>query len=261
MSTVPVTSRPAATGGGLVGAALAEWTKLRSVRSTWWCLAGAAGAVVFLVPIIGFTLANNTEVPGNPPTVSVTEVAGMGAAIVQFILAALALLAITGEYATGSIRPTLQAVPGRGRLLAAKIIVVGGVTLLSGVVLGAMITGLAAVSLGDKGVGPEGGSLRLALAIGLNLALVSLFALGIAALVRRTAGALTILFIVLMVIPAAFDLLSLNDLAALLPARAGSQLMGGGTDPYGPVAGAILLALWAAAVNLAGYWQLRRRDA
>ncbi|MEU8390124.1 ABC transporter permease [Micromonospora sp. NPDC048843] len=261
MSSVPVTSRPAPTGGRLAGAVLAEWTKLRSVRSTWWCVAGAAGSALLFVPIVGFTLGNNTEVPGNPPTVAVSEVAGMGAAVVQFVLGVLALLAFTSEYATGSIRPTLQAVPSRARLLVAKAVVVGVVTLLTGIVLGAMITGLAGFSLGDKGTPPEGGTIRMSLAIGLNFALVSLLALGIAVLVRRTAGALTIVFVVLMVVPATLDLLSLDDLAALLPARAGSQLVGGGTDPYGRVAGAFLLAAWAAAVNLAGYLQLRRRDA
>jgi ABC-2 type transport system permease protein len=45
----------------------------------------------------------------------------------QFGLVALAALAITGEFATGSIRTTLAATPARWAVLTAKAAVVGAV--------------------------------------------------------------------------------------------------------------------------------------
>lgn len=260
-TTVPAAMQAPSGGGRLAGAVASEWTKLRSVRSTWWALVGAAALAAVMVPVVGFTLANNTSQPGGPPAIPVGEVVGLGATVVQFVVATLAILAITDEYSTGTIHPTFQAVPLRGRLLAAKAIVVAAVTLPAGVVLGVIITTLADYSLGDKGIAPDGGLVRMALAISLEFTLVSLLALGVAVLVRRTAGALTIVFVVLIGIPAAADLLSLDDLAELLPARAGSQLISGATDPYGPLAGALLLAAWVVAVNVAAWLTLRTRDA
>src|SRR5690606_40232121 len=49
----------------------------------------------------------------------------------------LAVLAVTAEYASGTIRPTLQAVPVRGRMLAAKALVVAPLLFAATVLTGA----------------------------------------------------------------------------------------------------------------------------
>ncbi|TMR15476.1 hypothetical protein ETD86_27260 [Nonomuraea turkmeniaca] len=50
----------------------------------------------------------------------------------QLIIGVLGVLSITSEYATGTIRASLAAVPRRGRLFAAKAVVVGLVTTVAG---------------------------------------------------------------------------------------------------------------------------------
>lgn len=115
MTTTTLTARrPEAAAIGwprLLGrAGGAEWIKLRSVRSTYGSLVAAV--------------------------------------IVTVGIAALAALAITGEFATGSIRTTLAATPARWAVLAAKAAVVGAVTLPTGLVATALATLAASAILG-----------------------------------------------------------------------------------------------------------------
>ncbi|MFD2352501.1 hypothetical protein ACFSTC_29295 [Nonomuraea ferruginea] len=109
----------------------AEWVKLRSIRSTWLCL--AAGVVVSVLGAItlgGAAAMESEHVQATEPVVSVILFS-------QYAAIALAVLAVTTEYASGTIRPTLQAVPVRGRMLAAKALVVAPVLFAAGVLTGA----------------------------------------------------------------------------------------------------------------------------
>ncbi|MEU5092706.1 ABC transporter permease [Streptomyces sp. NPDC021356] len=262
-TSMPTTAGPSvrASGGGLPGAVAAEWIKLWSVRSTWWCLLGGAGLMLLTTPIIGATMANNKE---KGHTVPVDEVAVSTVYVAQFALIALAMLMVTSEYTSGSIRTTLQSVPMRGRLLAAKTAVAGVVSLLAGIVFGLIGVGVATLSLGDKAESAGAGALGSALRIGVYLALIAVLTMAVAVGLRSAAGTLTIVFVGLTVMPLvlqASDIDPLVSLAERMPNSAGTVFMNASTTPYGPGAGLLLLVLWALAAQAAGYYALRRRDA
>ena len=105
---------PAATGqAGLVGALRSEFTKLRSVRSTYWTIAALFIVSVGVAAIAGFGIANNLH--SNPWNKAGTDAAQ--ASLIAFFeigqlnIAVLGALAITSEYSTGMIRTSLTAMP------------------------------------------------------------------------------------------------------------------------------------------------------
>ncbi|WP_404190174.1 ABC transporter permease [Streptomyces tauricus] len=263
-TSMPVTTagQPVrASGGGLPGAVAAEWTKLWSVRSTWWCLLGGAGLMLLTTPIIGATMANNKA---KGTTVPVGDVAVATVYVAQFALIALAMLMITAEYASGSIRTTLQSVPKRGRLLAAKTAMAAAVSFLAGIVYGLIGVGVSSLSLGDKGETAGGDALGSALRIGVYLALVAVLAVAVAVAVRSAAGTLTIVFVGLTVLPVVLQASDIDPLVALaerMPNSAGTVFMNADTSPYGPGMGLLLLVLWALGTLALGFYVLRKRDA
>ena len=112
---------------------LAEWTKIRSVRSTTWTL------ILFVIITVGFTALIHLGLPsmanwngpralpatsGSPPIRSDSSSARLSG-IGQLTICVLGALVITTEYSTGVIRASLLAVPKRLPMLAAKIAVFG----------------------------------------------------------------------------------------------------------------------------------------
>jgi ABC-2 type transport system permease protein len=124
---------PPATGrAGLRGALASEFTKIRSVRSTYWTLAALLVVSIGIgAAITGGTAASFSHNPANK--------AGFDAAqtslaaffeIGQLIIAVIAALVITSEYSTGMIRTSLTAQPRRGTVYAAKAIVLTSLILV-----------------------------------------------------------------------------------------------------------------------------------
>jgi ABC-type transport system involved in multi-copper enzyme maturation permease subunit len=123
---------PAAGRAGLGGAIASEFTKLRSVRSTYWTLGALFIVSVGLaVAITAGTAANFANNPGNKAGFDATQ-ASLGAffEIGQLIIAVLGAMVITSEYSTGMIRTSLTAQPRRGVVYAAKAIAFTAVTLV-----------------------------------------------------------------------------------------------------------------------------------
>ncbi|MDA0567910.1 ABC transporter permease [Streptomonospora sp. S1-112] len=247
-------------GGGFAGSVAAEWTKLWSLRSTWTCLATAvlltAGPAALGATVLesGGQVANMTA-HGMLPTVVMLS---------QFALVAVASLIITGEYATGAVRTTLTAVPVRGRVLAAKALVLVAAVFPVGLALGGVSIGISTVVFGDAMVFEAEHVAHAVLGTAGYLTAVSLFALGLGTALRSTAGTITATVGVLIGVPMFSTMLNnetILEIASYLPADAGLPLMMGSTDPYGWPAGAALLGAWAAAALAAGYAALRLRDA
>ena len=126
----PATSAPATVAGPVtqVRVVRAEWTKLRALRSTWWC---ALIAVVLIVGL-GAAIAGS----GTPYHVSAGNSAAAGVSVsllgvlfAQLVLGVVGVLAFSGEYGTGMIRATLAVVPSRLPVLWAKLIVLAGLVL------------------------------------------------------------------------------------------------------------------------------------
>jgi hypothetical protein len=117
----------------------------------------------------------------------------LGAFAGLVVLVVIATVFITGEYRRGLIRTTLAATPHRGRVLAAKAIVIGGVTFLIG--LAALLVAVTAgVHLSrDQGqyVLPVGWltEARVIAGTAALLAVAAVLALAVGAMVRRSAAA------------------------------------------------------------------------
>jgi ABC-2 type transport system permease protein len=129
---VPVSSLPPAAGrAGLRGAIASEFTKIRSVRSTYWTLAALLVVSIGIgAAITAGMAANFSDNPANKAGFDATQASLIAFfEIGQLIIGVLAALTITAEYSTGMIRTSLTAQPRRGTVYAAKAIVLTSLTL------------------------------------------------------------------------------------------------------------------------------------
>lgn len=252
----PSTATPS--GGGLRGAIASEWTKLWSVRSTTWTLAMSVVLMVLASTQMAFDIVNN-NIDGDPSydpgVVPLTDPAVSSLILVQYVVLALAMLTVTVEYSTGSIRTTLQCVPVRRNALLAKAVLIAPVTFAVGCAL-SVVGALSALPwLAEWGEPDPAAMVADTLRIGTYLALVCLFTLGVGAVIRSAVGTLITIYLVLGVLP------GLLGGSMLLPAGAGQSFLTDAADPWNPVIGLAVLAAWSALSLFAGTWALRSRDA
>lgn len=252
-----------------------EWTKLWTVRSTWWCLAGATALAIGCSLILGASSATNLLNEGSTARFPAGQSVISATSFVQFALVSLAMLVITSEYASGGMRITLQATPSRGLLLAAKALVLAPVMFATGVLSGAAAAAFEYLVLSGDTFGgyvtlPPAQTAVDLLRVGGFFALVSVLTLGVGAAMRSAAGTLTVVFMLLMGLP--LLLLMTGSQPALevsmrMPLFAGLAFMGsidnltGGPIPYSSGEGVVWLLGWTGAAVAAGYIVLRRRDA
>ncbi|MFY1575208.1 ABC transporter permease [Verrucosispora sp. WMMD703] len=245
----------------------AEWTKLRTVRSTWWTVLASVVLMTATAGQLAIYVANgntNDDPSDDAGVVPVGTVLVDSLELVQYAVLALGLLMITSEFTTGTIRTTLQCTPSRGRVLLAKAAVTAAVTFGLGLLLGGVGALVASPVLGEWGAAPAAGTLRDVVALAAYLALIGVLALGLGAVLRSAVLTLTVLLAVLMIVPLSLrepDITALHRIADALPGEAGRHLLAGDGQPYPPVVGLLLLAGWAAVALLAGRAALRRRDA
>jgi ABC-type transport system involved in multi-copper enzyme maturation permease subunit len=254
-----------------LAACASEWTKLRTVRSTMWSLAFT------VISIIGLGVLLSALMVGRWDNRSPSEITGFdpllysyaGLNLAQLSIGVLGVLVMTSEYTTGVIRLTFGATPQRRLLLGAKVltfsVVVAVVSLISCVTVFFICQALfaakhAGVSIADPGV------LRAVLGGVLHMILIGVIAVGAGAIVRHTAGAVAILFAVLLIIPGLVQLLPApwnNDITLYLPNSAGAAMSAVVRFPnlLSPVAGFIVLAAYAAATIGIAMVLLVRRDA
>ncbi|MEV0198822.1 hypothetical protein [Nonomuraea sp. NPDC050691] len=250
---------------GLKGAIASEWTKFWSVRGTWWTLAvGTAlllGGVVLAAISTRSQHENGTAEPftSSAPFVGSTAVAFMA----QWAVAVLGVMVITSEYSTGTIRATLQWVPNRGRMLLAKILLLVPVLFVVGLVSGAAAVGLSELGLGAYGEPyTDADVCTTVFGIALYLPLLGVFALGLGTFLRSAAAAISVVFVILLILPILLPALGLDLIAAYLPGDAGANLMRASTgEPYSQAVGGLIMLGWALASVYAGYLALRRKDA
>ncbi|MDQ1396860.1 MAG: type transport system permease protein [Acidimicrobiaceae bacterium] len=255
----------------LLASVRAEWTKLRSVRSTAWSL------LVTLVITIGlgalFCAARVSRWdrldPGERLNFDPTSFSLNGLFLAQLAIGVLGVLVISSEYTTGQIRASLGAVPQRRTMLAAKVIVFSVVTFVVGLIacLSAFAIGQsiftakhAGVSLSDPSV------LRAVIGGGLYLAVLGAFGIGLGAILRRTAGAIATLVGFLLVLPILVNFLPSpwnDDIGRYLPGQAGGAIFQVVRDSnsLGPWTGFAVFCAYAAVALVLGAVLLSRRDA
>jgi ABC-2 type transport system permease protein len=249
----------------------AEWTKLRTLTGTAWLL---AAAVVLSVGVSAAVVAatHQSSRGGDP-----TKLALAGIDLGQAVVAVLAVLTISEEYATGMILLTLTAMPRRLVLLAAKAANLAGLNLAAGIlaVAGCLIAGrLMLPGAGfDAAHGyalvsiTRGATLRAAAGSVLYLVLIALMALGIATAIRDTAVSIGAMLALLYLPPLLAQLLSeplRRHIQQIAPMTAGLAIQATTnlrSLPIAPWTGLGVLAAWAIASLLIGGTLLRLRDA
>jgi ABC-2 type transport system permease protein len=279
-SAAPVTDAaplPQRRRGAFGGLLLAEWTKIRSVRSTVWTL------IVFVVLTVGLTTGLTALVVaswgrrgsgGGEVAIRLDPVSfilGAGIGLGQLTICVLGVLVITTEYSTGVIRASLLAVPRRIPMLVAKLVVFAALLIVLSeiVAFGSFFLGSVLlhskvpVSLSDPGVA------RAVLGAGLYLTVLGLFSVGIGALIRHTAGGIAIVIGVVLVIPIITSFLpgSWGDhVNGYLPEQAGSLIYQAHENisqgqVLTPWQGFGVFCLWTAVLLGAAGYLLIRRDA
>ena len=273
-TTTADATAPAIRKAGFGRLMLAEWTKIRSVRSTVWSL------ILLIILDLGFTaLLTSLTVSqwknANPsdraslmadPT---STILGSGFFLSQLTICVLGVMVVASEYSTGMIRASLLAVPKRLPMLAAKSVVFGLLILVLGIAVSfvsffigaAILHSKAPVELGDPGV------LRAVIGGGLYLAMLGLFALALGSIIRHTAAGITgVIGFVLVLAPLAALLPGkLGDhIHAYLPSEAGhlvAQAHQAPNDLLTPWQGYGVFAIWTAGLLVVAAILLKRRDA
>ena len=195
-------------GVGTAPALRAEWLKFRTVRSTAWSLLLLVGVSVLFTAFVSAGSSTMGGSPGRPGDNDLVLESLSGLWFGQIAAAVLAVLVITSEYGTGMIRTSLAADPRRRTLLGAKAAVVGPVVLVVGLatsttcfLIGQQLfrgggfvyeNGYPAISLAD------GEAFRAVVGSAAYLGLLAIFALGVGAILRHTAGAITVVLAVIL---------------------------------------------------------------
>jgi hypothetical protein len=200
---------------------LAEWTKLRSVRSTYWSLIALILVFPFFCWLFPYLTTVNWSQAGPEQQANVLAdpigtMLGGGQFLGQLAVAVLGVMVTASEYSTGMIRSTLLASPHRVRMLLAKstvfalvIFVIGEAISFVGFFIGRLtFHQLLTVNLNS-------GNIRQVVGSGMYLAMLGLFALVLGALIRHVAGAITGIVALLLVI---------SNLIQLIPGRVGKYL-------------------------------------
>jgi len=241
-----------------------EWIKLRSLRSTVLTLIATFAMVIGPGVLFCIFQPANGQV-GNPTGLSLR-----GIYLAQLGIGVLGVLLVTGEYSTGMVRATMCSVPRRLPVLWAKLSVfalVAFATSSAAAFIG-FIGGQAALSanhvagasLSDPAV------LRAVFGAGLYLAAVGLMGMALGFVIRNAAGAVSILFGLLIILPVVAQALPLSwfpHVYPYLPSQAGQAIMQVHKEglSLAPWTGFGLFAAYTAGLIALGALLLRRRDA
>jgi hypothetical protein len=261
----PATRRP-----GFAGTLRSEFTKIRSVRSTYYTL------IAFFVAGVGFAIAategNRTNAGSalfDPTATSLHGAVDLG----ELIIVVIGALMITSEYGTRMIGTSLGAMPRRDVLYAAKAAVIACVAFAVALItsFASFFVGQAILASTHRGASitsPD--ALRAVLLSALFVTCCALLAFGLGAIIRYTAGAVTTLFGLVFLIPLLAQVLPINwfhDIARWLPGGiALSPIVSTRPAPgeaylFGPYGELAVFAGYAAIAMIAGALLFFRRDA
>lgn len=245
----------------------AEWTKLRSLRSTTWALLAIVGSTV----AIGVVSASTSH-PDVVPNEDVVTITLAGVYLAQVAAVAFGVVAICSEYATGTIRATFAANPRRRQVVVAKAAIVAALGLAACALsaVAAFYLGLAVLHgngfTSDNGYPVpslfHGDALREVGVAAVYPVMIALLSLGVATIVRHTALAISavlgVLFVPFIVAPLFPEHIG-NAITEVSP-MAGMAAQEQGA-PGDPLAGVAVTVAWVVGAMLLALWLIARRDA
>jgi ABC-type transport system involved in multi-copper enzyme maturation permease subunit len=232
-----------------------------------------------------FTVSGSGDIAPATDNIDVIRhtLAGTFAGLIAVVV--IGVMFVTAEYRRGMIRTTFTASPRRGRVLAAKAIVLAAVTFAAGLVAVAVTIPLGEHLLHQNGnpIPPVTALTWLQVVAGTAalLAVAALLGLAVGTLLRRSAGAVTaviagiVLPYLLAVTPGILPAGAEQWLVRVTPAAAFAVQQsiqqypqvtqdytpGNGYFPLAPWAGFAVLCAWTAAALVLALFLLRRRDA
>jgi ABC-2 type transport system permease protein len=252
----------------MMAAIRSEWIKLRTVRSTWVLLFVSIGLTVLLGGIVGLARRNESLDFGDTALSLLT-----GMVLSMFILGVSAVLLVSSEFRTGTIRPTLSAQPNRRIVFLSKLIVVAITALAIAVVMSvlALVVGRLMLATGTGAVAFEAEDWRSVAGSIVLFVLFALWGVALAFLIRHSAGAICALIlwpligegILLAIIT---GLLDKRWIMRYMPYTAALRLLGGGGDGNGDVSwtrwqGGLYFGGFVAVLLALSYWRFNKQDA
>ncbi|MET7983558.1 MULTISPECIES: ABC transporter permease subunit [unclassified Streptomyces] len=233
----------------------AELIKIRTLRPLLWGLFAVLAATVAFSALAGLDDSGERDFDALFSTF-------FGVSFGQIAAITFGAQAVSAEYQGGALRVSLTAVPDRGRWFLAKAVAIGVPALGIG-----LVTGVAALVVGTAVLGSRADALtwteelRGVAGCAVYLALMALFAAGLAAVLRSGVATLGILIPFLLIVSFVVGGAS-GSVADFLPDKAGQTVLHETSDgALGPWTGLGVTALWTAAALGAGAWCVRRRDA
>lgn len=259
----------------------AEWIKLRSLRSTSWVLALAS-----LVAVAVNVNAVHTDLtyidhppprmPGQPPFAYDPLFHGLGGIAGDLMAVAagsLGAITVFGEYTTGLIRTTFAAVPDRRGVIAAKVVLVGGITALAGIVVSVVSFLAVNAMLASRHLGlslTDEGCLRAVLGYAAIVPVCALIGMALGALLRHATASIVSLVMLMFILPMMFGgdrYRWLKEIGTHLPLSTVQRLTirPGSTATMGKYAPSVLdswitMAVWGVAAVVVTVVMVRRRD-
>ena len=237
----------------------AELLKQRSTSTNLALLLAMVGLALMAVLLHGLTLPADRLASASDQV----QVFRFGSLLGALFAGLVGAMSITGEIRHGTIRPTLLITPRRGRVVAAKIVASGLVGIVFGLVAVCVAVGVGSAALAARGIPItlDGGDYALMPAGGIAAAaLWAPIGVGLGALLRNQVATLVALFLWLFFIE---NLLVdfVPGVGRFAPGAAAAAITGLDRDTLlAPALGALLLALYAAAIAAAGWIATVRRD-
>jgi ABC-2 family transporter protein len=234
-----------------------------------------------------FTVSGSGDIAPAVPIVDPLGTVFKGSLIGLIAIIAVAVLFMTAEYRRGMIRTTFTTSPRRGRVLAAKALVIGAVAFVSGLVGAAFALPIAEHKLQANGwvtsiyhTVSEGSGPGFQIVVGTAalVAMAAIIAMSVGAVLRRSAGAITAVIILLigpLLLASVVNSPTGDWVLRLTPAAAfglqqGTQrypqvttacLPHHGCYPLAPWNGFLVMCAWAAGLLVLAVVAVRRRDA
>ncbi|WP_243076291.1 ABC transporter permease [Microbacterium sp. SS28] len=255
-----------------------EFIKLTSLRSTGFLLASVLIFGIGVSVLFALTL-ESAGVPSVGSTAFTLDSVTLGTLVFgQIIAGVLGVLAISSEYSSGTIQPSLIAVPRRTPVLAAKALVVLPVMTVTALVsvFGSWALTYPIYAAWDLQTALTAPGMSLALAGGaVYVGLCAVFGLGIGSLLRSAVGGSVVVFCTTLLGPVLLSVLPTSEfirtIRLYLLSHAGDSMVRLGDAQLGfadawqqylsPAGGWVTAFAWAIAALVAGWIALRRRDA
>ncbi|MEM9748352.1 MAG: hypothetical protein AAF945_16780 [Actinomycetota bacterium] len=246
--------------------AASEWLKLRTIPLHYILVSVGAAFVMVIVVLVA-------ALNGDPEfffSEDLANLVGVTSVVAALSVSVVSVLAITGEFAHNTIRPTLAAVPDRSRAFLGKGLVLAAVAAAAGAMTAWVpyLVGLVIFNVrgADIGISGDDGSLAILVGLPFFFVLLALFGYGLGLLLRSLPGALAIVILwpllVEGIIASVLNVAGVDEPLQFLPYQSSFALVTADTDDffYGRVGGGVFFGLVVLVLIAGGIVVNSRRD-